>query len=469
MMKQRVYLIGIVSAGLLASLSSCSVLSKNYRSPEVNVTGLYGTNAVTDSITIAEQPWSEYFSDSLLANLINEGIRGNYDLQIAETRIRAAEAGLKEAKAAYFPDVALIGQVEHLRTSTGNHGKDVLGYSSSEYTLGITASWELDIWGKLNSRRKAEYATFLGSEAYRNLVQTSLVANIATSYYSLLALDEELRITRRTVELLKENLGVMTKLKEAGTQNGAAVEQSKVTLYETRTRIPELEYQISEMEHTLCTLLGRNPGNIARGTFNEQSVAGKLHYGVPAQMLALRPDVQEAELAFRSAFELTNAAYASFYPSITLTSGTLGYNGINTLSQFFRPENMLLNLVGGLTQPLFNRRRLRSELERAKAGQEEALLAFKQTVLAAGQEVTDILTEFNSSVQKNEDRSFQVDAAQKAVDYTQKLLLAGEVDYTEVLTAEEAYLSSQLAKVGDRLQQLLCTVRLYRALGGGIR
>lgn len=468
MKKRKIYVI-VISAISLIGTSSCSVIHKTYKVPQIEHTELlYGHDRQTDSITIASIPWRNYFADTLLVNLIDEGIRNNFDLRIAQTRIRAAESSLGEARNAFFPEIGLTGQVEHLRTSNGNRGKDVMGYSSTEYTLGITASWELDIWGKLNSRRKSEYAVLLGSHAYRNLIQTSLIANIAVSYYSLLALDEELLVTCSTVELMKENLSVMTKLMEAGLQTGAAVEQSKVTLYNTQSHIPDLEYQIAEMEHTLCTLVGRMPGEIKRNTFNEQIIVDQLHYGVPAQMLAQRPDVQEAEAAFRSAFELTNTARASFYPSVKLTSGTIGYNSLNTLSEFFHPENLFLNLVGGLTQPLFNRGRLRSEMEIAKAREDEALLSFQRTVLSAGKEVTDILAEFHSATQKNDTRKNQVEAARNAVDYTQKLLLAGDVDYTEVLTAEESYLSSRLAQVSDKLQQILCTVRLYRALGGGI-
>lgn len=467
-MKEKIHAI-LISAICLLGTSACSVVHKAYKAPRVeHAEQLYGPYGTADSVTAASVPWRAYFTDTLLVRLIDEGIAGNPDLRIAETRIRVAEAGLKEARRAFFPDIALTGEVEHLRTSDGSRGKDVLGYRSTEYTLGITAGWELDIWGKLNSRRKSEYAAFLGSRAYRNLVQTSLVANIATAYYSLLALDEELRVTRSVIGLMEENLSVMIKLKESGLQNGAAVEQSKVTLYETRSRVPELEYRIEEMEHALCVLLGRMPGGIERGTFDAQAVPDRLRYGVPAQMLAARPDVQEAEAAFRSAFELTNAARSAFYPSVRLTSGTLGYNSLNTLSEFFRPENILLNLVGGLTQPLFSRGRLRSELEIAKAREDEALLSFRKTVLAAGQEVTDILAEFRSSVQKNDTRRQQVEAARNAVDYTRKLLLAGDVNYTEVLTAEESLLSSRLAQVDDRLQQILCAVRMYRALGGGI-
>ncbi len=460
-----IHLIGIVC--LLLCITSCSVLHHPYKTPVADDAALYGQNSTVDSTTIADIPWDEYFTDSLLVQLISEGIRNNFDLQIAGTRIRVAEASLKEAKAAYFPDLSLTGEAQHLRSSNGDRGRDILGYTTNEYTLGITASWELDIWGKLNSRRKSQYAAFLGSHAYRNLIQTSLIANIATVYYSLLALDKELEINRSTVALLEENLHVMIKLKDAGLQTGAAVEQSKVTLYQIRTRIPEIEYQIIQLEHTICTLLGRTPEQVRRSSFDIQPLPQQLYYGIPAQMLARRPDVREAELTFRSAFELTNAARADFYPSITLSSGTIGYNSLNTLSQFFRPENLLLNIIGNLTQPLFNRRRLRSSLEVAQARQDEALFAFRQTVLNAGQEVTDILAEYRSSVDKNEFRTHQVTAAYNAVDYTQKLLLAGDVNYTEVLTAEEAYLTSQLEQVDDKLQQILCAVRLYRALGGG--
>ena len=431
-MKEKIHAI-LIPAICLLGTSACSVVHKAYKAPRVeHAEQLYGPYGTADSVTAAFVPWRAYFTDTLLVRLIDEGIVGNPDLRIAETRIRVAEAGLREARRAFFPDIALTGEVEHLRTSDGSRGKDVLGYRSTEYTLGITAGWELDVWGKLNSRRKSEYAAFLGSRAYRNLVQTSLVANIATAYYSLLALDEELRVTRSVIGLMEENLSVMIKLKESGLQNGAAVEQSKVTLYETRSRVPELEYRIEEMEHALCVLLGRIPGGIERGTFD------------------------------------AHAARSAFYPSVRLTSGTLGYNNLNTLSEFLRPENMLLNLVGGLTQPLFSRGRLRSELEIAKAREDEALLSFRKTVLAAGQEVTDILAEFRSSVQKNDTRRHQVEAARNSVDYTRKLLLAGEVDYTEVLTAEESLLSSRLAQVDDRLRQILCAVRMYRALGGGI-
>ncbi|MDU1891318.1 MAG: efflux transporter outer membrane subunit [Dysgonomonas sp.] len=468
-MNKYKYKQGIILLGLIALIGfpSCQVTNK-YKTPELDTNNLYGEMTSADTTTIADIPWRNYFTDPYLVALIDEGIKKNFDLQIAYTRIQQAEANLSMAKAAYFPDVSLVGQVNHSRNSNGDRGKDVLGYHSTNYSLGVSASWELDIWGKLNRQSKAKYAQFQNSHAYKNLIQTSLIANIATSYYSLLALDEKLIITVETVKLLEENVETMEALKKAGLQNGAAVEQSKSLLYSTQASIPDLESQIRQMENSICTILGRKPGTISRSSIYDQQYSDQLEYGVPAQMLAKRPDVQQAELSFRSAFELKNAAQASFYPSITLSSGSIGYGTNNTLSNFFKPENIFASVIGGLTQPIFAKKQLTGNLKIAKAQQQEALLTFEQTVLAAGQEVTDILFSFESSLKKNETRKKQIEACKNSVYFTAELLKAGDANYTEVLTAEQNLLSAQLNKINDKLEQLQCTVNLYKALGGGV-
>lgn len=468
-MNRNKYTRGIILLGLIAliGLPSCGVMNK-YKTPQPDSKNLYGEMTSSDTTTIANKPWKEYFTDTYLVTLIDEGIQNNFDLQIAYTRIQQAEASLGMAKAAYFPDVSLVGQVNHSRSSNGQNGKDVLGYHSTDYTLGVSASWELDIWGKLNRQSKAKYAQFLSSYAYKNLIQTSLIANIATSYYSLLALDEKLAITVETIKLLEENVETMEALKKSGLQNGAAVEQSKALLYSTQTSVPDLESQIRELENSICTLLGRKPGTITRSAIHSQQYPLQLEYGVPAQMLAKRPDVQQAELSFRSAFELTNAAQASFYPSITLSSGTIGFGTNNTLSNFFKPENIFASIIGGLTQPIFAKKQLTGNLKIAKAQQQEVLLTFEQTVLSAGQEVTDILFSFESSLKKNETREKQIEACQNSVYFTNELLKAGDANYTEVLNAEQNLLSAQLNQVNDKLEQLQYSVNLYKALGGGV-
>lgn len=460
--------IKIVLLGMIIPiiLTSCQVVNK-YKSPEVDTENLFRDKIVEDTFSIASIPWHEYFSDPQLQVLIEEGLNNNFDMQIAATRIRQAEAVLSMAKAAYFPDVALVGQVDQTRYSMDKPGKNVLGYHKETYTLGIAASWEADIWGKMNRQSRAKYAQFLASHSYRNLVQTSLISNIATSYYSLLALDEQLRVTRETIVLLEESTSTMEALKEAGMLNSAAVEQSKAMLYNTQISIPDLESQIRQLENSISLMLGRKPGSIGRSNFMNQSVNNNLNYGVPVQMLAKRPDVQQAELGFRSAFELKNAAQASFYPSITLSSGMIGYNTAS-LSGFFKPENIFANIVGGLTQPIFAKKQLTGNLKIAKAQQEEALLTFEKTVLSASTEVSDILFGYESSLNKNETRKMQIQSLLTAVEFTQELLKSAEANYIEVLNAEQSLLQAQLGQIGDKLEQLQYSVYLYRALGGGV-
>ncbi|WP_313381761.1 TolC family protein [Proteiniphilum saccharofermentans] len=458
-----VIFIGIVFVFL--GLSSCQVLNR-YQTPKIDTSDLYRDSHAGDTTTIADIPWREFFTDTYLIGLIEEGLENNADLQVAVTGIRQAEAILNMARASYFPTVSLTGQVSNMTTSDANK---TLGYNSNNVSLGIAASWELDLWGKLNRQARSKYALFLQSHSYRNLIQSSLIANIATSYYSLLALDEQLQITTETVALLEKNVETMRALKEAGMQNvnEAAVEQSRALMLRTKLSIYDLESAIRQMENAISVMLGRKPGAIERSAFEAQAVPASLETGIPAQLLARRPDVIQAELDLRSAFELTNAAQASFYPSVTLNAGSMIGLAAPGFTNFFSSENLLANVIGGITQPIFNRGQLKGNLKIAKAQQEAALITFKNTVLRAGQEVSDILFSYESSVKKNSIRQEQIVSTQKAVEYTKDLLIAGEANYTEVLTAEQNYLSAQLSQVTDKLEQLQYSVNLYRALGGG--
>lgn len=460
----KVWLLGVASVLLL----SCQVNTK-YKSPQADTQGLFREAVSADTATIADIPWRDYFADPFLQGLIEEGLQQNFDLLMAYTRIQQAEANLSMARSAYFPTVALAGTVDYTRSSDGLRGKDVLGYGNAKYSLGIVSTWEADIWGKMRRQNRAQYAQLLGSQAYRNLVQTSLIANIATSYYTLMALDEQLRITRETVGLLLQSTETMQALMDAGMLNAASVEQSKALYYSTQVTIPDLESKVRETESSICLLIGRKPGTVSRSQLAGQNVPAQLDYGVPAQMLARRPDVRQAEYSFRSAFELTGVARASFYPSITLGTGSMFGYGAATLASFFRPENLLANVIGGLTQPIFMQKKLRANLNMAKAQQQEALLSFQQTVLSAGKEVSDILFSYRSSLEKNPIRDQQIRSLSTAVEYTQELLKAGEANYTEVLNAEQNLLSAQLNRVSDKLEQLQYSVNLYKALGGGVQ
>ena len=352
-------------------------------------------------------------------------------------------------------------------TTTTDQSSIVTGGAAHQYLLGLSSSWEADVWGKLRSTRRSYVAALLQSEAYRRVVQTQLIADIADNYYSLLALDEQLAITRETVESRIKEVEIMRLLKEGDVVTEAAVVQSEAQRYAAEVTIPDLQRSIREAENLLGTLLGRAPGPIERGTLAGQDPTSPLLTGVPGQLLRNRPDVQQAEFAFESSFEATNAARTYFYPSFTVTAN--GGLTSTTLANLFSSTAVFASLVGGLAQPIFNQGLNRLRLRRAEALQQEYLYTYQQTMFTAGQEVSNALFAYQSAVDKASIRAKQLDALRRAVDYTQELLRAGFANYTEVLTAQQSLLSAQLSGVNDQLQQRQAVTDLYHALGGGWR
>jgi len=333
------------------------------------------------------------------------------------------------------------------------------------FQLGAEAGWEIDLWGKLRSSKRAAYANLLATDAGRKGVQTRLITNIVSGYYALVGLDAKLAITRQTVKNNIDLVETMKVLKESGKVTGAAIVQSEAARYAAEVTIPDLEQQIRETENTLCVLLGRTPGSVQRGKIDQQTLAALLKTGVPAQLLDNRPDVMEAESGVISAYETTNNALAGFYPALTITASA-GFAATD-LDQLLDPKSFAANIIGGLAQPIFNKKVNITRLKVARAQQEQALINLKNVLLKAGQEVHNALGSYESSVQKIALRKLQLEALVKSVEYTRELLTYGSANYTEVLNAQTSLLSAQLNNVNDRLQQLNAVVSLYRALGGG--
>jgi multidrug efflux system outer membrane protein len=352
-------------------------------------------------------------------------------------------------------------------TTTTDQSSIVTGGAAHQYLLGLSSSWEADVWGKLRSTKRSYVASLLQSEAYRRVVQTQLIADIADNYYALLALDAQLEITRQTVQNRIRDVEVMKLLLEGDVVTGAAVVQSEANRYAAEVTIPDLQRNIREAENLLATLLGRTPGPIERGTLASQDAAPTLLTGVPGQLLRNRPDVQQAEYAFEATFEQTNAARTYFYPSFTITAN--GGLTSTTLENLFSPTAIFASLVGGLAQPVFNQGINRLRLARSQALQQEYLYTYQQTMFVAGQEVSNALFSYQSATEKARIRAQQLAALNKAVDYTQELLRAGFANYTEVLTSQQALLQAQLNGVNDQLQQRQAVTDLYHALGGGWR
>ncbi len=452
----------ILISGIAMALFSCST-PRHYQRNQAETNSLYGQSVNNDSTSIAEKPWHELFTEPFLQQLIQEGLSNNHDLQVAIQKVAEAEAYLSQSKAALLPGISGIGTGSYTRNPKSIYPDGPREVNS--YKLGAEASWEIDIWGKLRSSKRAAYTNLLASEAGRKAVQTRLVASIASAYYTLVGLDAKLAITEQTVKNNIDLVETMKVLKESGKVTGAAIVQSEATRYAAEVTIPDLKQQIREAENTMCLLLSRVPGQINRGKIEEQALSSVLTYGVPAQLLDNRPDVMQAEYSLMSAYETTNNARASFYPSLTITAST-GLAAAD-LGKLIDAKSFAAALVGGLTQPIFNKKANITRLKVAKAQQEEALLVFRKTLLVAGEEVHNALGSYESSVQKIGLRKQQLDALEKSVDYTKELLTYGSATYTEVLNAQTSLLSAQLSSVNDQLQKLNAVVSLYRALGGG--
>ena len=452
---------------LFGVMPSCKI-TKTYNRPAVSTNGLYRDRQLNDTTTMAAMPWQSLFADTILRSLIQEGLNNNLDLKTAIQKILEAQATLQQSKAAFYPSLSgNAGVTRSKQSSAGlNYPAGVsINTLTTNYQAGLTSSWEADVWGKLSSTKRAALANFLQTDAAKRAVQTQLIADIANNYFTLLALDKQLEITIETLKNRIKDVETMKELKAGAVVTGAAVVQSEANRYAAEVSIPDLKRSIRETENALDILLSRPPGPINRGSLVSQKMVSELQAGIPTQLLNNRPDVQQSEYSFRAAFENTNVAKAYFYPSFTITAS----GGLSTLQlKDFFVNSIFYNIAAGLTQPIFNQGLNKARLRTAQAQQQEALNSFQKTLLVAGQEVSNALYAQQTALEKQDARSKQIIALQKAVDYTQELLrYSSATNYTDVLTSEQNLLSAQLSGVNDRLQELQAVVNLYRALGGG--
>lgn len=448
----------IILLVIALSTFSCKVTKPYQRAQNVAAPALYRDTAIADTTSIGDVPWRQFFADTLLQKLIDEGIRNNLDLGVAAARIHEAEANFKQSQLAFFPSLAA--------NANASLNKNAGQPSDRNYELFLNSSWQVDIWGKLRSTKKAQLAALMASDAYRRDVQTQLVSAIANDYYALMAYDEQLNITEATVKNRKEDVTTTQALKDADVLTGAAVMQSQAGLYSVEVTIPDIRQNIRQTENAMSLLLGRNPGAIVRDSLAHELVTADLRMGLPAHLLSNRPDVQEAEFSLRYYAELTNVARTYFYPALTIT----GEGGLtsNNLAHFFDASAFFGNIMAGLTQPIFNNGVNRQRLEVARGQEQENLLTFEKTLLTAGQEVSNALFDYHTAAEKIITREKQIHFLQKSVEYTKELMRAdAKANYTDVLTSEQNLLSAQLQSVDDRLQQLQAVVTLYASLGGG--
>ena len=442
------------------TLSSCGIYTKYKHVTEVPI-NLYGEEVVvTDTLdNMGNLSWREVFTDPQLQTLIEKGLQNNTDLQSAQWRVKEAEATLLSAKLAYLPSFALSPQ--------GTVSSFDKSKATQTYTLPVTASWEIDIFGQIRNAKRQAKALLEQSRDYKQAVRTQLIAGIANTYYTLLMLDAQFEISVRTQHSWKETVDATRALMEAGMANEAAVSQMEATYYTICTSVLDLKEQINQVENSLSLLLAETPHTIERAdTWNfPYGMQERFSVGIPVQMLSNRPDVRSAERSLEAAFYVTNQARSAFYPSIVL-SGSAGWTN-SAGAMIINPGKFLASAVGSLTQPLFNRGQVVAQYRIARAQQEEAALGFQQTLLNAGSEVNDALIAYQTSQGKRILLDKQITSLQTALRSTTLLMEHGNTTYLEVLTSRQSLLSAQLSQTANHFTEIQSLINLYRALGGG--
>ncbi|AEH00730.1 efflux transporter outer membrane subunit [Lacinutrix sp. 5H-3-7-4] len=451
------------------TLQSCFV-AQDYVRPDVNAEteALYRTdNLPTDSVSIADVSWKNLFTDQYLQQYIEEGLQNNMDVRIALQQILAAQAYAKQGKAGYLPSVSVGANATHQELSENSQFGALFSGAIDTYDITANLSWEADIWGKIRSNKRATQAAYLQSVAGHQAVKTQLVSSIANTYYNLLALDAQLEVTKQTIITRDSSVTTIKALKDAGQVTQVAVDQNIAQYNSAKALQVDIEVAIFKTENTLSILLGKTPQTFERSSLDIQNIDQNIVLGVPATLLSNRPDVMAAEYGLINSFELTNVARSNFYPSLTLTASG-GFQSLE-LDKLLNANSLFATIIGGLTQPIFNQRKIKTQKEVALAQQEQALLEFKKTLLVAGSEVSNALYTYKAETKKFEFRKNEVEALRTAEANSNELLKNGYANYLDLLTARESALNAELNIIDSQLQQLVSIVDLYEALGGGWR
>lgn len=449
------------SASLL--MTSCGLYNK-YERPEVNAKGIVrdvqsttDTLAVADTANFGNLPWREVFTDPQLQSLIETGLANNTNLLNAALNVKMVEDQLIIAKLAFVPGFTFSPQGT-VASWDGNK-------ATKTYSLPVTASWSVDLFGNLLNVKRSAQMALLATKDYQQVVQTKVISNIANMYYTLLMLDKQLQVVNDMSKLVEETWNIMKIQKELGRVKETSVQSAEANLYSVQAQAADLKRQIRETENSLSLLLGQQAQTIKRGTFEGQSLPSKFSTGIGLQLLNNRPDVHYAEMSLAQCFYDVNTARSKFYPNITI-SGTGAFTNSGG-GGIVNPGKWLLSAVGSLTQPIFAHGQIIAGLKVAKAKQEQAYNTWQNAVLSAGSEVSNALVLYNSSDEKSKLEEKQVESLKKNVEYNKMLFNDGSATYLEVITAQQSLLNAELSKVADDFYKMQAVVNLYYALGGG--
>ncbi|WP_223599903.1 efflux transporter outer membrane subunit [Chryseobacterium sp. GVT01B] len=467
---KRVKNIILTFALAIGSVSCVSKLA--YTEPELPLPEKFQYTATADTASIANLEWKQFFSDPILQGLIEKGIKNNYDLQIALKQVAASQEKLKQAKYMQYPDVGfgVSGQISRPSKNSMNGQSLNLFLGSShveDYNAAFNLSWEADIWGKIKNQQEVSRMQYLQTYEGSKAVQTQVVAAIAQGYYNLLMLDRQLAIAKSNLELSSNTLMITQKMWESGDNTSLGVQQAAAQKQATELLIAQLEQNIAIQENALSILTGELPNKVNRTIeMSDTSLPQNISAGLPAAMVSRRPDVRQQELVLLESNAMVGIAQANMYPALKITANG-GVNSFKIDNWFQIPASLFGSVLGGITQPIFQKRQLKTDLAVAKIQRERNVLAFRQSVLNAVGEISDALVSNENLKVQEQKATEQSNTLKDGIKSAQLLYKGGSANYLEVITAQGNSLQAELNLASIKRQRLSSIVDLYRALGGG--
>lgn len=453
---------------IAAWLAASCTLGPNYKRPVVNTPDVHRGATTTGGASLADLKWFELFNDDTLSQLVNEALKGSFDVRIAAERVVQARAALGITRSDQFPAVGASADVVAARASRRGAARAPEGTDPdvSYMQAGFSLAWELDVWGRLRRLTEAARAQYLATEEARHGVITTLVADVSQTYLALRALDLELEIAQRTRQVATDSLRLTDARRASGVASGLDVRQAEQLLYTTTGQIASLEREIAQAENALSLLLGRVPGDIPRGRPLEAFQAPpEVPAGLPSALLERRPDIRQAEQQLIAANAQIGVAKAEYFPRISLT----GFFGAQSraLSSLLSGPATLATAGLGATAPIFNAGRTRSNVQLAEAVQRELIVNYQRTIHAAFRDVSDALAEHTKTTEQRLEQERLVKALAESAQLATQRYEGGLDSYLPVLDARRNLFQGELDLARLRERELASIVQLYRALGGG--
>jgi multidrug efflux system outer membrane protein len=460
-------------AFVLIILTGCNV-SKNVETPKAALPDTFrSAAATTDTASVGDIPWKNFFTDATLQKLIDSAIVKNYDMQLAIKNIEASQLLVKQVKWNYVPQADLNVTANTTRPSDNSlTGLSLAQYGIAskhieDYSANISLSWEADIWSKIRNQNKSALAAYLQTAEAKKLVQTNIVSDVSQGYYNLLMLDDQLTIAKKNVALNDSTLRIIKLQYDAGQVTLLAVQQAQGQQMAAAELIPQFERDITLQENALQILTGELPGRVARNSrLDDISFTENLSAGIPSAMVSRRPDVRSQELALTIANAKVGINKAEMYPALRITA----QGGINSFkaSNWFNIPASLFGIVGGsVLQPLLDHKELKTQYEVAKVEREKTVIEFRQSVLTAVGEVSDALVKIDKLKAQQTIAADRLKTLQQATANSKLLFQNGMANYLEVITAQGNVLQSELELASIKRSELSAVSELYKALGGG--